>query len=352
MATGSSNLLKYVHEHVLECSICTEQFKNPKSLPCLHIFCHNCIDEHIRKSAKGDQYKCPICNEQHILPPEGTSSLRDAFLQKSLIEVTNLMQKKRIACTSCNDGNDAHCACAQCGEFLCDDCTIVHKKHRMTKHHNSIPIPELVDMNKLADFQKRRFENCSEHEGELCKLYCNKDELHVCYLCTYDLKHKGHQFITLEAKFQELKPQIDDIKRSLNGLIKVSKRELQHIAETTDEIRRKETEALQDIEKRVRSFEETVKRYKAGAIYKIRNMSAREIESLESLTKKLLSNIDRCDKRADEIGLMDSLPIPSAIQVANNVIKANQTCPVINPKRDPVSRMLLFFKTTEGFPAE
>ena len=128
MATGSSNLLNYVNEHVLECSICTEQFKNPKSLPCLHIFCQNCINEHIRKSAIGDQYKCPICNEQHSVPPKGASSLRDAFLQKSLIEVTNLMQKKRISSTSCNDSNDAHSACATCGEFLCDDCAIIHKK--------------------------------------------------------------------------------------------------------------------------------------------------------------------------------------------------------------------------------
>ena len=30
-------------EELLECTICLEQFKNPKMLPCQHTFCENCL---------------------------------------------------------------------------------------------------------------------------------------------------------------------------------------------------------------------------------------------------------------------------------------------------------------------
>ena len=57
----------------------------------------------------------------------------------------------------------------------------------------------------------------------------------------------------------------------------------------------------------------------------IREICSRETKSLKTLQIKLLKSISQCEKRAHEIRLMESLPIPSAIQVAKSVIKMKQS---------------------------
>ena len=44
---ATQDLLKYVNEQVRECAICMHAFNNPKTLPCLHVFCSDCIGKHI-----------------------------------------------------------------------------------------------------------------------------------------------------------------------------------------------------------------------------------------------------------------------------------------------------------------
>ena len=48
-----------VEEH-LTCSVCLEPFKDPKVLPCLHSYCHECI-VNLAKNANSDTIDCPEC---------------------------------------------------------------------------------------------------------------------------------------------------------------------------------------------------------------------------------------------------------------------------------------------------
>ena len=48
-----------VEEH-LTCSVCLEPFKDPKVLPCLHSYCHQCI-VNLAKNAKSKTIDCPEC---------------------------------------------------------------------------------------------------------------------------------------------------------------------------------------------------------------------------------------------------------------------------------------------------
>ena len=48
-----------VEEH-LTCFVCLKQFKDPKVLPCLHSYCHKCI-ENLAKNAKSSTFNCPDC---------------------------------------------------------------------------------------------------------------------------------------------------------------------------------------------------------------------------------------------------------------------------------------------------
>ena len=47
----------------LTCPVCSEHFKEPKVLPCLHCFCKTCIADQI-KYAEGDSFQCPKCRHE------------------------------------------------------------------------------------------------------------------------------------------------------------------------------------------------------------------------------------------------------------------------------------------------
>ena len=59
MATSS---LRSKFEKHLTCSVCLEQLKDPKVLPCLHSFCHDCIVK-LAKNGKSKNMACPECRK-------------------------------------------------------------------------------------------------------------------------------------------------------------------------------------------------------------------------------------------------------------------------------------------------
>ena len=58
-------------DKLLECSVCLEQIKRPKMLPCQHTFCRDpCLFQMIEKKttrAKKLTIECPICRENCLL---------------------------------------------------------------------------------------------------------------------------------------------------------------------------------------------------------------------------------------------------------------------------------------------
>ena len=57
----STSLQKLDNE--LTCPVCTDHFKDPKVLPCLHYYCKTCIADLIKR-AKGRPFNCPECRRE------------------------------------------------------------------------------------------------------------------------------------------------------------------------------------------------------------------------------------------------------------------------------------------------
>jgi len=76
-----------------ECSICVEVFKNPKSLPCLHTFCLDCIKTYAKNRRVGERVACPLCRKLFTIPPGGLDELPHNFwidkLEKQRTSSTN-----------------------------------------------------------------------------------------------------------------------------------------------------------------------------------------------------------------------------------------------------------------------
>ena len=61
---------------IIECSICTNSFSNPKILPCRHVFCSTCLESYSKSTASGDKITCPLCRNEFEIPHDGIRGLR------------------------------------------------------------------------------------------------------------------------------------------------------------------------------------------------------------------------------------------------------------------------------------
>ncbi|XP_066287812.1 uncharacterized protein [Branchiostoma lanceolatum] len=127
-------LKQSLKDEFLVCRMCLNSFHGPKSLPCLHTFCEQCV------SVLHDQQKplrCPICRQAHYIPAEGVSSLPDNFFIVSLAERLNASTQRRLGIIGCETHPDQnllfYCKEDACRKPVCTQCLLQdHSEHRIT----------------------------------------------------------------------------------------------------------------------------------------------------------------------------------------------------------------------------
>ena len=104
-----------------ECPLCLETVNNPKTLPCLHSFCLECLDKHAGFARRQLQatIKCPVCQTSFQIP-EGDSfkNLPTSYHLNRLVDVLALKDGGTQAqkCSSCDENNASSSYC-----FICQD---------------------------------------------------------------------------------------------------------------------------------------------------------------------------------------------------------------------------------------
>ncbi|XP_021340391.1 tripartite motif containing 13-like [Mizuhopecten yessoensis] len=71
--------------HLLECPICLERLQQPKSLPCLHSFCQDCLGTYITKELSGKMasstsFTCPVC--RRMTPLVNQAQTKDKWAEQ------------------------------------------------------------------------------------------------------------------------------------------------------------------------------------------------------------------------------------------------------------------------------
>ena len=98
-------------------------------------------------------------------------------------------------CDLCSEENNedpnktAKWHCIQCGEKLCAQCCIHHKRVKATKSHELIEIGSESNEHLL----KNRPSFCDQHLGKPLELYCNDCKMVMCVTCLVD-EHNTHSF--------------------------------------------------------------------------------------------------------------------------------------------------------------
>ncbi|XP_066269862.1 tripartite motif-containing protein 2-like [Branchiostoma lanceolatum] len=131
MADTEASFRKQVRDEFLSCSICLEPFHQPKTLPCLHTFCEECLRDHAEVRPG---FQCPTCRRHAVLGPAGVAGLPDNHFISSLCD-TVLEQGTAIYESQCgaHPSEELKLFCTDCEAVICSECwDEKHPTHTVT----------------------------------------------------------------------------------------------------------------------------------------------------------------------------------------------------------------------------
>jgi len=210
-----------------KCSICLEDYTDPRSLPCIHTFCFECLKSHCQDKLCGDEILCPICRNSCRIPQAGISAFPLNFFVNDMLyaqKTATLAADKLLLCDACVEVSEGETAdippatkyCVDCSQHVCDRCSKIHMKMK-SGAHLVVTLGEEMS-SELIELRKRP---CMEHKDETVKLYCNDCKTNLCYMC-FAMKHKEHNIVEISEAAEKLGQDIDEhIKALSDGITDV-----------------------------------------------------------------------------------------------------------------------------------
>ena len=245
--TAVEETLKLVQEQ-LTCSICLDDYTDPKVLRCFHVFCTKCLEPIVQRGAQGQTILCPICRQPTQLPQNGVPGLQGAFHVHHLFDIRDTLRKVNKAnCDKCKK-HEASSYCRNCG-FVCERCKEFHQFFVELSSHEVIGLDKLTgDLTKVVPPQKKVL-YCSKHEGKELELFCETCSELVCHNCTTKI-HKGHGCDVVSDTFETHKAEVVASLEPVQQQLKAVKEALEHV-----NLRRKEvTDQQANVEAEISAF--------------------------------------------------------------------------------------------------
>lgn len=141
------------------CTHCEKLLKDPRLLPCLHSYCTGCLLKFVKEE---EDLICPTCFENH--GTKEVPNLPKDVLGESLISQGRTGNEEQTMCSSCSmETEEAVDRCLDCSEFLCSECSSIHRRMRQTRDHEIIT---LNDYRKEDEQISHRSLFCDEHPNE------------------------------------------------------------------------------------------------------------------------------------------------------------------------------------------
>ena len=194
----------------LNCAVCLESFREPKLLPCFHVFCKSpCLERLVIHSPEGQSLTCPTCRHHVTLPDTGVAGLQTDFHVEHLFEIKQALEKAKKGgqCPVCNkESTKAVKFCQQCQKAMCEKCSDIHGQWGEFDNHKIVGIDQIVvsDENLLST---KLIATCQKHSRVEAKIYCQTCSELICTDCALSV-HKDHCYRLIEDLYPEYKEEI------------------------------------------------------------------------------------------------------------------------------------------------
>ena len=266
----------------LECGICHNQYKDPKLLPCFHVFCKQCLERLVQKRGGQSVLQCPNCRRTTDLPLQGVSGLQSDFHANHLFEIQDTLAKvkepQKIECEKCKKST-ATGFCRDCGKFICDKCTEMHQTWEEYSTHQIVTIQNV--QADAASFipPKKKVLYCQKHKEKLLEIYCETCKELICSNCTIRL-HQGHQYDVASDTFTKHKQEITDQLKPIKRHLATVNTALHSFDDRSKEIQDQRETHQADIHKRINQLQQTLEQRKTELIGQLDQLTQHKLKSL------------------------------------------------------------------------
>ncbi|XP_071845103.1 uncharacterized protein [Apostichopus japonicus] len=309
-------------ENFFMCSVCLDQFNEPKLLPCLHRYCNDCLRKVIQDSHDGT-IECPLCKQRCCIPENGLDGFKTDFHMKSVLEFIELrksFEKKDLKqCVSCSKDVICSAYCFKCRDFLCDECYKVHISNKMFTDHqpSTLKLENMAAKNLTMEEIAAMTEDprCHFHIKEQAKLCCGTCQNEpVCLVCTHS-KHKGHDLIDVTDLAQQertlLKQNLAELSKHKNKLYALPEKVQMALVNLNENVTKKTKLLTSQHEKQVKKIKEKLaecndEREKGAADIENRRgcekreMTVKHEEEMNRLIMKHQQNMKITDVKYDQ----------------------------------------------------
>jgi len=143
-------------DDMMECSICSEVFNDPRVLPCIHTFCLKCLLNYGKDRPPGYDMPCPLCRKEFTIPDDGLSGMQKNFFMEKLLHVRKLSageEASRVLCDVCFEASASKPAtmyCVQCQQNYCEQCSLSHAGMKEWAGHVQVEIGKQLKQEEIA----------------------------------------------------------------------------------------------------------------------------------------------------------------------------------------------------------
>ncbi|XP_064871155.1 uncharacterized protein LOC115118821, partial [Oncorhynchus nerka] len=216
-------------EDHFRCSVCTEVFKEPVSIPCGHSYCRRCIETYWNQT--GDYY-CPQCRKRFRTRPD---LLTNSALEKVIEKLHQAGFKVPALPKHCYAG-PGDVACDFCTEKQlkavksCLTCTASYCESHVRRHYTVAALQRHTLVEVTGNLEQKL---CQLHHRAL-EVFCKTDQVSVCVLCALQ-DHRNHDVIKNERDTEEenTKTQEEHIASRLEARLQ---REIMILQHNTEEL--------------------------------------------------------------------------------------------------------------------
>jgi len=266
----------------LECSVCLDTYTDAKLLPCFHSFCKKCLERLVVQDHDGHTLTCPNCRRTTPIPPAGVSGLQTDFHVEHLFEIRDMLSKakepQKTQCEKCEESL-ATGFCRNCGQFVCNTCTKIHKKWKELSTHQ---IASLSDIQKEAANlvpPTRKVMLCPKHPEKSLKIYCETCGELICNHCIIRL-HQGHKYDLVPDTFPKHKEEIVSSLQAVKQQLATVNKAVQALDIRTKEIEHQRMTVEADIHKHIDHLHQALEQRRTELVGQLHQLTQQKLKGL------------------------------------------------------------------------